>query len=89
MISSRTNNLVDKIVQSDREIGELTGRMAAMERTTERLERKLDANSDQTAEILKRIAGLDGGWRVLIAAAALVSAAVGLLIKFLPFFVHA
>lgn len=72
------------MVGQDREIGELSGRMAAVERTTERLERKLDDNSLATGEILKRIASLDGGWKVLIGIATVVSAAVGILIKFLP-----
>lgn len=77
------------MVANDREIGELSGRMAAVERTTERLERKLDANSEATGEILKRIAGLDGGWRVLLGLSALLSAAIGIALKFLlPLFGH-
>lgn len=69
---------------SEREIGELLGRMTAVEKTGDRLERKLDANSIATEEILKRIAGLDGGWKVLIALSALLSAAIGVMIKMLP-----
>lgn len=72
------------VAGNDREVGELLGRMTAVERTTERLERKLDANSSSTEEILKRIAALDGGWKVLLAISGLVSAGMALAIKFLP-----
>lgn len=76
------------VAGNEREIGELSGRMAAVERTAERLERKLDANSHSTDEILRRIAGLDGGWKTLIAVAAFVSALIGLGFKFIPFLAH-
>lgn len=76
------------VVANEREIGELSGRMASVERTTDRLEKKLDANSDATAEILRRIAGLDGGWRVLLGISAIMSAIIGIALKFLPTLFH-
>jgi len=77
-----------ELVASEREIGELSGRMAAVERTTERLEHKLDANTSATQAILSKISGLEGGWRVILGVAAISSVIAGLVIKLLPAAFH-
>ncbi len=77
-----------ELVANDREIGELSGRMAAVERTAERLEHKLDANSSATQAILSKISGLEGGWRVVLLVSTGAAALGGLLVKFLPVGLH-
>lgn len=73
---------------SEQEFGIALGRLGSVEKTVDRLEHKLDLNTGTTDEILKRIAGLDGGWRVLLAIAGAAGVIGGFIVKLLPAAFH-
>lgn len=65
--------------------------MAVSERDFGNLEAKVQGIEQDMAEVkgdvkevLRRMAGLDGGWKVLVGISAIVSAMVGVLLKFIP-----
>lgn len=73
---------------TEREFGILTERVETIQRDMASMHTELKGNTAATAEILKRISALDGGWKVLVSVAAIVSAIIGFAIKLLPAGLH-
>lgn len=77
-----------ELAVTDREYGELSERVRGIQVDVSLLKTDMATNTKATNEILKQIASVTGGWRMLIAAAAIVSALVTFLLKFLPIGFH-
>lgn len=70
---------------SEQEFGVALGRLGSVEKTVDRLERKLDENTQHTAEILRKLSAAEGGWKMLAGVAAAGATIGGLIVKFIPF----
>ncbi len=69
---------------SDREFGEMSARLAAVEKGMESLREDVKEGNQTSDAILLKLSRVEGGWRVLAAVAAASAAVGGLLAKFLP-----
>lgn len=69
---------------TEREFGVLSERVENVQRDMSDMRQELKGNTVATAEILRRISAIDGGWKVLVGISAIISAGIGLAIKFLP-----
>ncbi len=69
---------------TEREFGVLSERVENVQRDMTDMRHELRTNTATTAEILRRISAIDGGWKVLVGISAFISAAIGLAIKFMP-----
>ncbi len=73
---------------SEQEFGIALGRLGSVEKTVDRLEHKLDTNTGKTDEILKRVAAMDGGWKVLLSIAGAAGVLGGIVVKMIPAWFH-
>ena len=69
---------------TEREFGVLSERVENVQRDMSDMRQELKGNTVATAEILRRISAIDGGWKVLVGISAIISAGIALAIKFLP-----
>ena len=76
--------MTDMFMPTEREFGVLSERVENVQRDMSDMRQELKGNTVATAEILRRISAIDGGWRVLVGISAIISAGIGLAIKFLP-----
>lgn len=76
--------MTDMFMPTEREFGVLSERVENVQRDMSDMRQELKGNTVATAEILRRISAIDGGWKVLVGISAIISAGIGLAIKFLP-----
>lgn len=73
-----------QLAVTDREFGEMSARLAAVERGLDKIANKVDEGNAATDAILIKLSRVEGGWKVLAGVAAASAAIGGLAAKFLP-----
>ena len=79
---------MDSIMPTEREFGELSERVRFIQSDMASLKSDMTANTRATNEILKRIAGLDGGWKTLAVIGSVAAVIGGMVVKYLPAMFH-
>ena len=69
---------------TDREFGELSQKVAMMERTVEEIRRDVKEGNAVTDQILMKLSQVSGGWKALLAVGTMSAAVGGMVAKFLP-----
>lgn len=73
---------------SEREFGELVERVSNMQRAVGDLKTNVATIGDSVEQILRKISGLEGGWRVLLGIAGVAGVVGGIIVKVLPLGFH-
>ena len=73
---------------SDREFGELVERVSGMQRSFVDIKSDVSALTGTADQILLKISGLEGGWKVLLGIAGGAAMLGGIVVKVLPLGFH-
>ena len=69
------------MTNTERDIGQLQGGVASLERQVSRLEEKVDHLADQIQKIEGTINQLSGAWKTAVIVAGVVGAIIGWLVR--------